>query len=189
MVRCSVALSPTPRARTGRANGTESCGEVERQSGAERAARFSPLGALSRRAGGKARRPTNPRETGEGLDDRAVQNGRRAFSRSGALSRRAGGKARRPTDPRETGEGLDDRAVRTGGALFPARGRLPVEREEKRAARLIPARRRPQATHGTYRGGVVGRAGVSFARDPSEAVGCCGGLMAVCGLNETPTAA
>ena len=33
------------------------------------------------------------------------------------------------------------------------------EREKKRAARLIPARRQPQATHGTYRGGVVDRAG------------------------------
>ena len=176
-------LVPDAEGRTGRANGTESRGEVERQSGAERAARFSPLGALSRRAGGKARRPTDPRETGEGLDDRAVQSGRRAFSRSGALSRRAGGKARRPTDPRETGEGLDDRAVQSGrrafsrsGALrfFPLGGAFPSSGREKRAARLIPARRRPQATHGTYRGGVVGRAGVTLPETPLRLWGVVG---------------
>ena len=32
------------------------------------------------------------------------------------------------------------------------RGRTSAHEREKRAARLIPARRRPQATHGTYRG-------------------------------------
>ena len=52
---------------------------------------------------------------------------------------------------------LRDRVVQNGRRTFSRWGRFPVEREEKRAAQLIPARRQPQATHGTYRGGVVGR--------------------------------
>jgi hypothetical protein len=47
--------------------------------------------------------------------------------------------------------GGGDPSVRgRGGATGPPRGR---EREKKRAAQLIPARRGPQATHGTYRRG------------------------------------